>query len=398
MIHNKTPVTAESWPSALNGAVGFLQRHEGFLLAGYPDADALGSMLSLALYLKALGKRPYIVWPGPLIGKTGFLEDILQHNRVPLVAGLHKVAGFTGRVDALIFCDTANRKLVPFYKEIHRTFLEGNAKPVLELDHHFGTDSEPIHEHGLHLFRPSNATAEIAAEVLEACFRHNSGGPDPFAQRNIVISLLTGLIADTGGGRAPMQRGDYEYWVQRLGGRLTANTHEKEDDPESPHFSNPDEIRGFLAQLSDVEKAGVARLQEKIVRAGDVAWLDLLMDNRRELVESLKLNPTAWAQILETMANAVPEVAGRIGLLFYRDESAEGGECFYIKMRRAQEEQCDLREAEGAIHRAFGADRVLGGGGHPGAVSFRIRLMDEAQFLEGIERLAQNIDGINDRK
>ncbi len=388
----KSPVTLEDWPSALAQGADFLLRHEGFLLAGYPDADALGTMLSLALYLKTLGKRPYIVWPGPLIGKTDFLEDILQHNRVPLVARAEGVAAFTGRVEALIFCDTANSKLVPFYRELETTFLHPG-RPVLELDHHFGTDSEPIHSRGLHLFRRSNSTTEIAAELLEACFRRRDAAPDPFEQRNIVVSLLTGLIADTGGGNASVERKDYEYWIRRLGERLTLNTRppHPEREAESPHFTSPDEIRQFLSRLSDIEKQGVTLLQEKIVQDKSVGRLDLLDATRLELMQRLRLNPTAWAQILETMANAIPEIAGGLGFLYFKDKTAEGEDCYYIKMRRAQETEFDLRETGEDVREAFGPDQVLGGGGHPCAVSFRIRLMGEAEFLRGIETLTQRL-------
>ena len=47
----KTPITGEAWNRTPQEGVAFFHRHSGFLFCAYPDADAVGSMLSLALYL-----------------------------------------------------------------------------------------------------------------------------------------------------------------------------------------------------------------------------------------------------------------------------------------------------------------------------------------------------------
>ena len=56
-------------------------------------------------------------------------------------------------------------------------------------------------------------------------------------------------------------------------------------------------------------------------------------------------------------------------------------DCIFIKLRRAIDyDALDLREVEGPIKKAFG-DFYMGGGGHPGAVSFRVDSLDEDSFL-----------------
>lgn len=388
----KHAVSSADWGPALSQSASFLRGHSGFVFCGYPDADALGSMLSLALYLKELGKRVYIVWPGPLIGKTDFLEDILRHNGVPLLDTEERIRECAVKVDALVVCDTANRKLVPLYKELKQHIL-GDGFSVLEIDHHFGTDSAPIHPEGLHLFRQANSTTEIAAEILEAYAKADDDAPDPFKRRNILVSLLTGLIADTGGGNASIRRQDYDFWVKRLGDRLAQKTRriKVDEDPDSPHFSSPEEIKTFLAQLSDKEKQGVERLQGRIAHESGVGVLNLLDTTRTELEAALQLSAAAWAQILETMANAIPEVAGRVGMIYFHDKTAEGEDCYFIKLRRAQESELDLREIESDIRAAFEDDCVLGGGGHPNAISYRVRLIPEDQFLAGIKTLTKSL-------
>ncbi len=382
----KHPVTGEAWEQALIESVGFLNRHSSFLFCGYPDADALGSMLSLALHLKSLGKRTYVVWPGPVMGKTDFLETILHHNRLPLLKTSEEIRSASEHIDAVIVCDTANRKLVPLFTELKPQIQQRNW-PLLELDHHFGTDSEPIATDGLHLFRQANATTEIAAQLLRAFAQSTDHSPDPFDQRNIVVCLLTGMIADTGGGNACIHPEDYEYWTRQLGRRLKRHTRTlASEERDAPQFASPEEIWEFLVQLSDEEKRCVEHLQKRIDHADGVGALNLLESTLSGIESARAVNRASWAQVFETMANAVPEIAGSFGLMFFQDTTAENEDCYTIKIRRATSCSIDLRETEPNIQSAFGPDTVLGGGGHPGAVSFRIRRIDEASFLEGIER------------
>jgi len=385
---SKTPITGEAWQRALEESVAFLHRHSGFLFCAYPDADAVGSMLSLALYLQRLGKQAWLVRPGPLHGKVEFLEDILNHNRIAILDSPAAIRQAAPEVEGVVFCDTATHKLVPFFSELAGLFIE-TGRPVLEIDHHFGTDSAAVAGHGLHLFRQANATTEIAAELLEAYFNTHPGSPNPFEQRNIVVSLLTGLITDTGGGNIPTRRDDYEFWNRRLGGLLKMQTRlNQATDSAAPQFTSPEDIRRFLIQLSGEQACCVEALKRRIVSENGVGFLNLL-DSALPAVEGpCRTRDAVWFNhIRDTMANVVTDVAGQVGLLFYSDKTADGKDCLYIKIRRTLDCSFDLRETEGPIQAAFGQDHHLGGGGHPGAVSFRIRPLSDDAFLNGVERL-----------
>ena len=61
-------------------------------------------------------------------------------------------------------------------------------------------------------------------------------------------------------------------------------------------------------------------------------------------------------------------------------------------MRRAIDfDGFDLREVEGPIKKAFDDD-YMGGGGHPGAVSFRVDSLDEDRFLIKFKPVADFIE------
>lgn len=73
-------------------------------------------------------------------------------------------------------------------------------------------------------------------------------------------------------------------------------------------------------------------------------------------------------------------------MVVFEGQNAEGEDCFFIKLRRAVKfSEIDLRTAEGKLKELFG-DLYMGGGGHAGAVSFRIHTLDEKEFLGEIEK------------
>ncbi len=88
---------------------------------------------------------------------------------------------------------------------------------VIEIDHHFGADSEELTGFGIKLFRNANANTEIIGKVLEKIYDKNPERPHPFSQRNIILGLITGILCDTVGGKVIRYKEDYDYWMKKLG-------------------------------------------------------------------------------------------------------------------------------------------------------------------------------------
>jgi hypothetical protein len=84
-----------------------------------------------------------------------------------------------------------------------------------------------------------------------------------------------------------------------------------------------------------------------------------------------------------------------VGFLYFHGKNAEDKDCIYIKMRRSsQYSGIDLRTTECHLRTIF-EDKYMGGGGHAGAVSFRVHLHDENQFLTNFEQVVTTFDGFN---
>jgi hypothetical protein len=63
-----------------------------------------------------------------------------------------------------------------------------------------------------------------------------------------------------------------------------------------------------------------------------------------------------------------------------------------MKVRRAIDYSgFDLRESETKIKELFPGDEYMGGGGHPGAVSFRVQPIDEGDFKTRLQSIIKYI-------
>ena len=103
---------------------------------------------------------------------------------------------------------------------------------IIEIDHHFGADSEELTNYGIKLFRKANANTEIIGKILLTYHEEYPKRPDPFGQRNIILGLMTGMLGDTMGGKViPFQK-EYNYWMEMLEKSLKNITRWREFDNE----------------------------------------------------------------------------------------------------------------------------------------------------------------------
>lgn len=393
MTHLKVPITGESWRENRNRAIATFRENRHFLFSAYPDADALGAMLALSLYLNLLNKKATLFLPSPVKSHLQILKEIIQYNDIQVVTEGAALDSLKDEVDTVVFCDTAHARLVPCFSSFQQSFLSRGVAAI-EIDHHFGNDSAAITENGIHLFREANASTEIVAELLRELHQASPDLPVPFEQRNIVISLLMGILTDTLGGRAVLLPDDYHYWDQVLGAGLgtRATVDDNLGKGNEQWFRQPQEILDHLNRLNPAQQQCVDELKGMIVRHQGVAELNLLDSSLTRLsTEPGKTGNGEFFQIWNAMANVVPQVGGKVGLFYFNGTSAEGSDCIFLKLRRAFDfHQFDLRESEPLLKNVFGDD-YQGGGGHAMAVSFRIRPMREPEFQNKIAGLIDHL-------
>jgi hypothetical protein len=394
MKENKYPIQGSAWESNVERAVRTLTERGSFLFDAYLDPDSMGSMLALAVYLKLIGKKVFLLIYESVPSNLGFMESIVEHHGLEVLRGATAIERVAPEVEAVVFLDTANRELLPHFSVIERRILKRGV-PVIEIDHHFGTDSAALAPDGIHLFREANASAEIVAELLERMATTNGHGQDPFSQRSILLSLLTGFLCDTAGGKSPPFPETYVYWTDRLEVRLRQETRWRKADGRSADsiqfkFGSLPHLEKHLNTLDDDQVACVDAIAASIVSEGGVALLNLL-DSTYPVFRALAqpYHSKWFSEVRFFLLSLVPEKSGKVGMVFFNGKTAAGQDCIYLKMRRsAGYHQFDLRELAGPVRDAFPGN-YLGGGGHASAVSFRINPYAEREFLDQVRQLRQ---------
>ena len=144
-----------------------------------PDPDAIGSQVSAALMLSALGKKVYGMCLPPIPPPLQFLLNMLPQSCIEYTP--EKAAGISA--DRILVVDTSARQQL----EPASDFLASCASKVLILDHHISGDLP----HDL-IYRDTSAAAcvEIVAQLGE---RLGVALSKPMA-----TALLAGLVGDTG--------------------------------------------------------------------------------------------------------------------------------------------------------------------------------------------------------
>ncbi len=393
----KTPATDKEWSVNMDRAAVLLLEHRRWLFASYVDPDALGSMAAMAVYLKMLGKQVYIVLPHSLDSNLDFMEEIIHyHEEIRFIKNEQELLNVQGNVDAVMFFDTANPQLLPFGATIQNSFI-AKGLPVIETDHHFGSDSQPLAPKSVQLYRRANANVEIVGELFEILQQHGAQ-PDPFEKRSILLSLLTGLLCDTGGGQIIPNREDYDYWMAKCQKNLKNLTRWRKGTPDrlgddhEKKFAAPDHLLQYINKLSSDQEACIQKLLDRVEYNGDVAFLNLLDPTHSRYQVCIQPYESGWfSQVRGRLINEAPERSGKIGVVCFNGISPEGEECIFIKIRRAVKyDRFDLRKMEDPL-RAWFDGRYLGGGGHPGAVSFRVTPTEEKQFVADLGKALESV-------
>ena len=386
-MFQKQPIVGEIWAGNLDRAVSLVGEKESFLFCGDIDPDSIGSMVSLALFLRLMDKQASVILPNGLNENLRYLINILSHNSIRILKTENDIKTLRSDVQVIVVCDTANAKLVPFCSVLLEEFVEKNVQ-VIEIDHHFGADSEAVTKDGIKLFREANATTEIIGELLQNLARKFPETVDPFSQRNILIGLITGLLGDTAGGKVIPLRKDFDYWMEKLRGKLTQNTRWRKakggrlGDSKNSKFESPEKIREYLDHLSSEQEEYLAVLKDRIDKKDGFGFLNLMSSAFKEVENICKPKRSDWfVDILGFLLNHIPEEAGKVGVVCYEGKNAEGESCIFIKLRRSNAyDGFDLRQMEEPIKKAFGG-YYMGGGGHSGAASFRVASHDEKEFF-----------------
>jgi nanoRNase/pAp phosphatase (c-di-AMP/oligoRNAs hydrolase) len=366
----------------IGNIIDALARRQAFLVLGHqsPDDDCIASMIAFALLAGKFNKPTYIYLGNPIHEHFQYLLNICHYNAIPL---LYEGDPMPGPVDTVVLCDTPKPSMIEASGAV-RELLGGPKVLRIEIDHHLGTDSAYFGNRGYRLVTEASSASELVGLVLlklrcrsRLLKRFNI---QDLVSRNIVLAVLTGIVGDSRMGtllKSGRQRRYYHVFSNMFNELLMQKT------VGQSNFSDMSQVFQEIQKLSQSEERCFRFfLQRKrfSVRIGYVALG--LKDSERLYGQFGRDTLVSTARAI---ADELAEESGRLGLVCYCDPPEESG-LIQFRLRRSQRYKgFDLRP----VLERFGIEN---GGGHEGAIAFRLRQNQVPDFGEYVERLIQGIE------
>ena len=375
----------------INNIIDAFIQYKSFIIFGhrYPDEDCIGSAVALALFLKKILRTVTLVFELPTRKPILFLKKICDYNHIPVI----DPAKFRQRqAEALIACDTAK----PDILDIHPVLQSMLSNPdilTIELDHHLGSDSRYIGNRGYCLVDEATSTAELVFNMLLKFNKNtalrNTIGVGELINRTVALSILIGMLSDTKNGQYfpnPHFQHRYASQLNALNAVLRRGTYNRHN-----FFSSDQIIEAFgdqligsnnITKLSAVERRIHTYMLKHVKQYTHLRAIILNHDQSHDLAQLCDAH--IIRQCMRITVESLLDTPDSIAVVGYFEHTDMTQ--LELKMRRAQGfATVDLREILRIVH-------ITDGGGHPGAVGFRIPDISEQLFDTRARQLVADID------
>jgi nanoRNase/pAp phosphatase (c-di-AMP/oligoRNAs hydrolase) len=333
-----------------------------FLLCGHksPDEDCIASMVAMAIILNKFDKLAMIYLGSQVPENLTYLISICKYNSIKVLGPKTPIRV---NFDALIFCDTPKRSMLDINNRIEQ-MIDGGSIVKIEIDHHIGGDGEYIGDEGYCFVTEASSSSELVGFMAlklraKKNLLHRYLISDPFS-RNLVLSILTGIVGDTQKGQYLKSRREKRYYdifsnmYNSILMRMTVR---------ETNFTNLEEVFTELQHLTQKEEQCFEYIMSREKSSRSIGYIVLGPEEMYYLHN--QFDDETIILVTKAIANQLAEKSGKLSLICYYDRPETTG-LVQFRMRRSHSfKNFDLRE----ILRLFSFDN---GGGHEGAVGFRI--------------------------
>lgn len=359
-----------------------LDERRGFLLVGHlnPDEDCFASLVAFALLAVKMGKKVVVQLSSKPAPQFSYLLDICAYNGIAIAEGdeLPPVV-----LDTFVALDTPKPDMLDMGAGARDLFASPEVLRI-EADHHLESDAEYIGDAGYRMVGDATSTGELVGILAyklsgNARLLARRGIADVFT-RNLVLAVLTGVLGDSKMGtflKTPRERRLYAWFTGMFESMLARTTRAG-----STNFASKEALFGAIAASSEAEAGCYERLVAAAVRTPYVDYVAL--DAAEADALRSEFGADAFLPAVKSAADALAEANGRLSLVAYPDADGDSG-LVQFRIRRSRSfEGIDLRD----LLSRFG---FLNGGGHPGAVGFRLPKPDVVDPKAFSRRLAEGI-------
>lgn len=359
-----------------------LAERDSFLVIGHkdPDEDCVSAMVAFALLASKFNKKA-IIAIGPGVQENfDYLFNICRFNSIQVCSGPRVPS-----CSSLVLVDTAKPSMID-RPELFERMRRNPAILKIEIDHHLESDSRYFGDEGYSLVYRASSTCEIIG-YLSLKLESDRALMDEFQidelmTRNLVLAVLSGILGDTQMGKFISTKRElmfYRYFSSLFERLLAEKTRRG-----SANFSTKEQVFDTLKRLSDEEAACHAALTADVRELPNLAYAFFGPDASRDLVD--RFGGETLVAVSKNLADELAERSGRLGLVAYFDDPSESPFAQFRLRRAHGYSGVDLREVLVRLG-------ITNGGGHPGAIGFRVdrSAMDEERFLEMANAISNDV-------
>jgi len=368
----------------INRLIEALLSRQNFLIIGHqnPDEDCISSMVAMALLVSKLSRNAAICTAPDIPAHFEYLLDICKYNSIAVNTSCEDM---DGGVDTVIICDTPKPSMLHTGPEVERLLQDGNVLKI-EIDHHLETDSRYIGSAGYCLVAESSSASELVG--LLACKLNQRRVmvdqyriPDLLA-RNLVLAVLTGIIGDTQMGKYIKSHKEQRFYdmFSTMFNRLLV-----EKTTKRTNFFNMEQVFGELRRLS-VREAECYRYLLKHTRSSPSVRYSVLGVRESERIHK-NYDLDTVISVARGVADELAEASEKISLVAYYDAPEQSDFIQFRARRSHQYRKLDLR-------RILEHFKIENGGGHAGAIGFRIERDRIPDFEEFVRELIAGIESL----
>jgi hypothetical protein len=370
----------------IRNILNLIMHSSKFLLLGhsYSDEDCVSSMLAIALLLRKFDKCVTMYVKDNFPPSLAFFQKICEYNEIELIV---KSSDGLTKPDVIFILDTPKPDMIALDDRILDFFLQKNI-PKVEIDHHFSKDARHTGDAPYQLTLHASSSCEIVAIICYKLSKQKTvlekHGIGELYSRNVVLTILTGMIGDAKLGNYLSTRRDrafFKYFLNKLGDIL-----KKSHYINSSNISSPDEILHILEEISEKEKFLYIEISKKITKNENIGLLILNEEDSSNLQKK--------ADDFQDFIAVVRRITGELS----DNPNFASVSCFYYPENISNFVEFRVRAGEavkGIDFRQVIEDLKVplgNGGGHPGAVCFKIEKEKIADLDEYVRNILEDVN------
>jgi nanoRNase/pAp phosphatase (c-di-AMP/oligoRNAs hydrolase) len=356
-------------------------RHH-FLLLGHtsPDDDCIGALISFALLLHMFYKDVVIYLGGQTHERFRYLLEICKYNSIRIIGpGMPAPP----KIDTIVLCDTPKPSMIEINPENAHLLRDPDVLKI-EIDHHIGADSEYFGDEGVRLVTEASSASELIGHILmKLRLRKDlleSYQITELFPRNMVLAILTGIIGDSNMGqylKSPREKKYYQIFSSLFNDLLTKRT------VKASNFFTMEQVHMELQKLSANEEGCFQYMMDRKRFSPSIGYVSLSESSTSELYANF--NEDTIVSTARSVADSLAEESSFLGMVAYYD-NPERSDLIQFRIRRSGNyKKFDLRQLLALFS-------ISNGGGHEGAIGFRVPRKDVSDYDAYVEKLVAGIE------